>query len=118
MTEKTCTKCKETKSVIEFHTHKRDGYQTWCKACNRIRANAKRLERKAIMDELKNKPCMDCKQFFPPECMDYDHRPGEVKKFEITTGSRRSWTSILEEIAKCDLVCACCHRIRTFARLK
>lgn len=60
------------------------------------------------------KPCTDCKNIFPPECMDFDHIRGK-KKFSIGSGMR-SRALILEEIAKCELVCANCHRIRTKKR--
>lgn len=70
-------------------------------------------KRRAMLDELKNKPCMDCGGTFPPECMDFDHREGEVKLLRIGSQLRRKWESVLAEIAKCDLVCANCHRIRT-----
>jgi hypothetical protein len=56
---------------------------------------------------------MDCGGTFPPECMDFDHRPGEKKLFGIGQGLRRKLEALLAEIAKCDLVCANCHRIRT-----
>lgn len=58
---------------------------------------------------------MDCGGTFPPECMDYDHRPGTEKYYGVgqLTGSL---TKMKAEIAKCDLVCANCHRIRTHAR--
>lgn len=72
-------------------------------------------KRKAWMDELKNKPCIDCKKSFPPICMDFDHVQGK-KKFTISRGINRRQSEILKEIAKCELVCACCHRKRTEAR--
>jgi hypothetical protein len=82
------------------------------------RARASRAERKRIVNEAKSKPCMDCGHSFPPECMDFDHRPGEVKIGCV--GTLRAWTApiemIIEEIAKCDLVCSNCHRIRTTKR--
>lgn len=59
---------------------------------------------------------MDCGNRFPPECMDFDHRPGEIKLFGISA-SVQGWQKMLDEIVKCDLVCANCHRIRTKARL-
>lgn len=68
------------------------------------------------LNEAKSLPCLDCGNVFPPECMDFDHRPGAVKLFSIGMNLRRSWSSIEAEIAKCDLVCANCHRIRTAAR--
>jgi hypothetical protein len=61
------------------------------------------------------KPCMDCHQEFAPCAMDFDHVIGEKKK---DVSSLTSLKSIKEEIAKCDLVCACCHRVRTLARSK
>ena len=66
----------------------------------------------AAFRELKNHPCMDCGGTFPPECMDFDHVRGEKVcgvglLVEDTTGKLDA------EIAKCDLVCANCHRIRT-----
>lgn len=68
-----------------------------------------------FINALKAAPCSDCKNTFPPECMDYDHVRG-LKKTII--GRMQTWkrSAIIEEIAKCDLVCSNCHRIRTKKR--
>lgn len=66
----------------------------------------------AYINELKKAPCLDCKNIFPPECMDFDHVRG-TKKFNIGQTSCRKWADVLKEIDKCDLVCSNCHRIRT-----
>lgn len=77
-----------------------------------------RRNRIAQIADLKNKPCMDCGNSFPAVCMDFDHRPGEVKLFNISgEGHGHPWKDVLNEIQKCDLVCANCHRIRTASRL-
>lgn len=67
---------------------------------------------------VKAKPCQDCGNCFPPECMDFDHRPGEVKSFGVGVIRSYSWKRIEQEIAKCDLVCANCHRVRTASRMR
>jgi hypothetical protein len=59
---------------------------------------------------------MDCGGTFPPECMDFDHREGETKELTIGSHLRWAWARIEAEIAKCDLVCANCHRTRTRKR--
>ena len=60
-------------------------------------------------------PCVDCGRFYPYYVMDFDHVRGE-KKFTIadacSTGIGRK--RILKEMAKCDIVCANCHRIREY----
>lgn len=64
-----------------------------------------------------DRPCYDCGGQFAPESMDWDHRPGQVKKFDVAEGVRsRSDDEVMEEINKCQLVCANCHRVRTKAR--
>ena len=67
-----------------------------------------------IAHELKLNPCTDCKQLYPYYIMQFDHRPGELKIRNIS--SYREFSSVskfLEEIDKCDLVCANCHAERT-----
>ena len=71
---------------------------------------------KAVLDAHKAKPCMDCDGKFPPECMDFDHRPGEKKLFSVGVFKRIASKKLEAEIAKCDLVCSNCHRIRTTTR--
>jgi hypothetical protein len=63
---------------------------------------------------------MDCSQAFHPFVMDFDHRPGVEKLFAVSAMLSRSISeeAVLAEIAKCDLVCANCHRLRTLARLE
>jgi hypothetical protein len=71
----------------------------------------------AYLRNLRSKPCMDCGGEFPPECMDFDHRPEETKLFHIAQLSHgRSRERLNAEVAKCDIVCANCHRIRTRKR--
>src|SRR5712691_5329844 len=73
-------------------------------------ANAK------MLSELRNVPCADCGRRFPPYVMQFDHLNGAVKQFTVTRIINRSRKLILEEVSKCDIVCANCHRQRTYQR--
>lgn len=77
---------------------------------------ASRQNRKEKLNELKSGPCMDCNIKYPPYVMDWDHVSGE--KVERVSRMVRgwSWQAVLNEIAKCELVCSNCHRIRTWNR--
>lgn len=58
--------------------------------------------------------CIDC-GYSDIRALQFDHRNPKEKRNEISTmaSSAYSWEAILEEIAKCDIVCANCHSIRT-----
>jgi hypothetical protein len=79
------------------------------------RKAAELAARRAFVATMKDKPCMDCGVQYPSCVMEWDHRPGEIKLFTISQGVNRGrpLAELLAEIAKCDLVCANCHRIRT-----
>jgi len=85
-------------------------------AGERARARKYRAANKTLLNRLKSAPCSDCAGSFPPVCMDFDHRP-ETKKIKAVSLLMSCRTErVLAEIAKCDLVCANCHRIRTATR--
>lgn len=62
---------------------------------------------------------MDCGNSYPHYVMDFDHVRG-IKCFNIgaTPNLNPSLERLMAEIAKCDLVCSNCHRIRTWTRQK
>lgn len=70
----------------------------------------------AWINILKDKPCLDCGHVFPPECLDFDHRDSSQKSFTVAQFINVSKNKILQEIAKCDLICSNCHRSRTLKR--
>ena len=53
--------------------------------------------------------CVDCGYNDWPSALHFDHKPGEHKAFEIGAGVHYSWTTIMAEVAKCDVRCANCH---------
>lgn len=74
-----------------------------------------------MVGAIKDVPCADCGGRFHYCAMDFDHRPGERKIQNIgimVTNSLYAVEDIMEEIAKCDIVCSNCHRLRTFMRRK
>lgn len=70
----------------------------------------------AFLASVKNVPCADCRGRFPAVCMDFDHRPGTAKTCSVSAMTSHRREAVRREIAKCDIVCANCHRIRTANR--
>jgi hypothetical protein len=67
-----------------------------------------------LIEYLRGRACADCGEA-DPLVLEFDHRG--TKRFGIAKGLRdRSWQAVLDEIAKCDVVCANCHRRRTARR--
>lgn len=129
---KHCNKCDRTLPRDQFNRHSKnkDGLQPVCRECgkdyskagyqrrnvqDRIRHKAWRTAALNYVHNLKNNPCMDCGGRFHPVCMDFDHRDPIIKTRNIASMvGRCSLDTIKTEIAKCDLVCSNCHRLRTY----
>lgn len=62
-------------------------------------------------------PCKDCGEKLHFSQMDFDHI-GDNKKINIAklANSAVSIKELKKEIAKCEVVCANCHRLRTWKR--
>ena len=129
---KTCPKCKQEKTFDEFHKSKtkKDGCGSHCKECRKLihkehylnnkekykdKAKEYKDNIKQEIRELKRKPCTDCKNTFNTWQMDWDHlydKQSDIGKL-IERCNRKK---IYEELKKCELVCANCHRQRTYIR--
>jgi hypothetical protein len=134
---RTCSRCRRQRSVEDFPLRRKDGTRrhTHCRDCkaayqrewyerNRARhianvnviRNELRLAHRRIIEAAKSRPCADCGVRYPPYVMDFDHVRG-TKLWAI--GEKKgavSTAALLAEIAKCEVVCANWHRIRTYRR--
>lgn len=128
-----CATCGTWKPHAEFH-NSQTGQFSYCRECRRAydrryyheRGRQARRQRqrtrndaaRAWMAELKRGvPCADCGETFPAPVMHWDHLPGHAKAGDISVlVAERSRTLVLEELRKCELVCANCHAIRTARR--
>ena len=84
---------------------------------NKGKIKRRRAYREWLNDYKLSTGCMDCGYNKHPAALDFDHREDEEKLFQLSYGSNKSHQAVLDEIAKCDIVCANCHRIRTAERL-
>lgn len=131
-----CNKC-DAKNLKASDFNKKNGKRIGqCKACqskywrryysnsanrrkhvkrNHARVTLKRREDSEFVNTLKDKPCLDCGREFPPCAMQFDHVRGK-KIMNVSRMAKRTFSrkKLLAEIAKCELVCANCHAIRTF----
>ncbi len=81
----------------------------------RVRKQRLALERTTYLIQFfRDHPCVECGEQ-DPVVLEFDHL--RDKAFAIGPKlSSRNWQSILNEIEKCDVVCANCHRRRTARR--
>jgi hypothetical protein len=131
-----CGRCRDYKDVAEFAWRRiaRGQLDNYCRPCraaykqehyaaNRERYIDQAMQRKRnlaleratfLMEFFRTHPCVDCRET-DPIVLEFDHRTD--KAFGIARGLRdRSWRALAEEMAKCDVVCANCHRRRTAHR--
>jgi len=133
---KTCSKCKESKLESEF-ANKRNKLQPYCRPCSNAASRAhyanNREHHKALINARNKRylnetrewvrtlkegtPCTDCGISYPWFVMDFDHVHG-IKMGDISKmiGQKRAKQALIDEIAKCEIVCSNCHRVRTFTR--
>ena len=129
---KLCTKCNQEKEFSEFHKNVRekDGFQSYCKPCKngyykkyyekdstRYKQNNKRTKmrvREYVLKQ-KNNPCVDCGIKYPFYVMHFDHLDASTKSSDVSRLDTQ-FNRVVKEIAKCELVCANCHAIRTWQR--
>lgn len=85
---------------------------------NKLLIKNKREKLRFLVDELKNKPCTDCKKLYAAWIMEFDHLDPHTKFMNISTMVLKlySFCRILEEIKKCELVCSNCHQDREHKR--
>lgn len=86
---------------------------------NRARHKALYRRRAALLNKLKDYPCNDCGVKYPPCVMDFHHREPTTKVNtvgQLMNSGFCNMDKVLAEIAKCDLICANCHRIRTYGK--
>lgn len=107
----------------------------WCRICKTVqskrcvrhrdpvkrRISHNRAVRRAydkkcqIVNLAKATPCLDCGIQYPPYIMDFDHVRGK-KLMNVGEMKNRSESMLRDEIAKCEVVCANCHREREHKR--
>jgi len=61
---------------------------------------------------------MDCGISYPYYVMDLDHRDPKSKHKSVSAMLRYPIEKVVEEVAKCDVVCSNCHRERTWGKTK
>jgi hypothetical protein len=133
---KRCGRCGQLKPFAEFawrrkHKGQRHNYCRPCHAeyhrehylANKDRYIAQaaklktglRLERtRRLLDYFETHPCVDCGES-DPVVLEFDHL--RDKSFDVCAKLvTYRWERILEEIRKCEVVCANCHRRRTARR--
>src|SRR5919108_6518282 len=93
-------------------------YYSWNRERELARVKDRQAATVAFLRHMRERPCHDCGRHFAPHQMDFDHRDPMLKGYRVTEGRAmlKSRQALAEEIAKCDVVCANCHRIRTQAR--
>lgn len=117
---KRCIGCGKVKPLNAFgrRSQQKDGLQAKCRECVAdYQRYYRQLKALAVYEYLEAHPCIDCGES-DPVVLDFDHVRGakvaDVKR--LVAGSHVSLRRVLEEIAKCEVRCANCHRRITAIR--
>ena len=107
-----CCECGKWKELSEFSKKE---YR--CYPCNRIHSRIQRHKTLSKLWLIKTlNGCADCGYNEHPVALQFDHLPEFEKKFELSRADQYTWEETEAELAKCEVVCANCHAIRTFNR--
>ena len=127
---KVCSRCKIEKDDGSFHK-RGAGFQDRCKECKRLsirehyqankqyyldKAKKSKEQGREITQSVRKQPCTDCKKEYPYYVMDFDHINPVNKVDNVGSMINSGLPALRREIAKCEVVCANCHRERTFQR--
>lgn len=125
---KECRICSERKPLEDFHPNKTCslGVVGTCKLCSSVRvrgwyknnrnkrqqaANKRNQQRRDECVDALGGECMRCGGLFPRCVYDFHHRDPTTKVDAISNLLSKP-KLLKEELKKCDLLCANCHRVK------
>lgn len=118
--EEACRACKD--AMRDAH-RRRHGYKNkakkWLNNNERMRTMRQIANEAITQEKLHRGKCADCERSCTIDnliAFDFDHLEPAQKAFAISGWTnKQDLRELHDEMAKCDLVCAYCHRLRTFA---
>jgi hypothetical protein len=127
---RTCSRCQQILPAEAFN--RRDaGRQWWCRRCfkayfqergelhlEQVKAAKQRrqIEARALVRRyLESNPCVDCGEA-DSVVLEFDHLREKRAAISALRVAATACSAIADEIAKCEVVCANCHRRRTANR--
>lgn len=116
---RSCPSCGEARPEGMYYSSAKTSVRE-CRLCWRARLERRRAPRLQYTNQLKiERGCADCGIRSPehPEIFDFDHIPGSSKIASVAAFlTKGTMDDLIAEVAKCEVVCANCHRIRTQQR--
>jgi len=106
---KECTKCKQSKDDSEFY-RKGERLQSFCKECFNNYCAERWISRKKEAIQSKGGKCEMCGYDKYYGALEFHHKNPTEKDVDWSKLRLRSKQKINEELNKCMLVCANCHR--------
>jgi hypothetical protein len=97
--------------MVEVHKeHYQENVSYYKKKALKHNAKYRLRNLQYMVDYLKQHPCVDCPEI-DPVVLEFDHRGN--KDYNVGEMSNYSLSTIIKEIAKCDIRCANCHKRKT-----
>jgi hypothetical protein len=126
--------CCEARRRFSGQKRASDGRASWCRDCfkenwqkryhadrdyykwmhGKSRNKLRKEKAQKVYEHLRSLPCVDCGER-DPVVLEFDHREAKDKTRAVCLLVTRnwSWERIYQEIQKCDVRCANCHRRKT-----
>lgn len=108
--EKICAQCGEVKNAFSDYYSSNGKTRAICKECVKKNERQRYADRLNQINEFKKtltcKKCGETRYYL----FDFHHRDPSQKDFAISDRSRTPLPQLLEEMSKCDVLCANCHR--------
>lgn len=106
----TCANCQKTKPAEQFSFRKQTGkLHVWCKFCEQKYQQNNRKNIKQEIVDYKGGKCKYCEYSKCLSALELHHTDPEQKSFGIAS-DRKRLSKIKNEVDKCELICANCHK--------
>jgi hypothetical protein len=112
---RTCPAC-AARERVRYHQRKAEGRYVEGREAKRESKRRRRRAVEAIVRAAKARPCADCGGTFHFAAMQFDHLPGTAKTERVSKMMTSSDAAVRAKMAKCEVVCANCHAVRTWRR--
>lgn len=107
-----CPRCEKECKIEDFYTRRgKENSSVYCKKCTNIQTLGRQRNFKKQMVDYKGGKCMKCGYDKCINALEFHHMNPQEKDFTLSHMKNYSFNKIVtDELDKCILVCANCHR--------